>query len=45
MTLYVLYAVYAIYVHIPYVYHVPYVAKGFLRHIDVYLRRAIVPTR
>jgi hypothetical protein len=43
--LYALYAVYAVYIYIQYISHVLYVAKGFPRRIDVYLRRTTVPTR
>ena len=43
--LYAVYVVYAGYAHVQYVPHVLYVAKGFLRRTDVYLRRTIVPTR
>ena len=43
--LYTVYVVYAVYVYVQYVFHVLYVAKGFLRRMDIYLRRTIVPTR
>ena len=42
--LYKLCGIYRVY-YVPYVPYIPHVAKGFLRRIDVYLRRTIVPTR
>ena len=42
--LYKLCKIYKVY-YIPYVPYIPYVVKGFLRRIDMYLRRTIVPTR
>jgi hypothetical protein len=43
--LYAMYIVYTVYVYVQYVSHVLYVAKGFLRRTDMYLRRTTVPIR